>query len=335
MNILDYVEGGGAPFNPKGIIIERHRKDNLSDSEARQVIDGITTTTEECAEDVCRAPGSPCSSDKVLKMFAVFVDENEKKPSSSSDILERIEAVLGCTSESCVLVNPKFRQFTAKNKIIDMELETRFKAKGPRNSEALLSNFNIDDTLKRWARKFTNFFPCHFAMMDFERTKEEFETLDLVDVFEGRVSINLGIGMGAVKRPSTCFGCIVNTDSSSGPGIHWVAVFIDIRPPPGEDWTIEYFNSTGRPPPKAMVRWMEKSRARLAEHRGTKSNKNMNVITVPVTDLNHQESQTECGLYSLYYIRRRLEGTPYSYFSETLIPDSAMKIFRTHVFRSS
>jgi hypothetical protein len=54
---------------------------------------------------------------------------------------------------------------------------------------------------------------------------------------------------------------------------------------------------------------------------------------IAVTDVDHQESQTECGLYALYYIRRRLDGTPFSFFFEKLIRDAAMTAFRTHVFR--
>ena len=80
-------------------------------------------------------------------------------------------------------------------------------------------------------------------------------------------------------------------------------------------------------PRRAMTNWMQKSCTRLSERHET--------IAVAVTDLDHQESQTECGLYALYYIRRRLEGTPYSFFFERLVPDAAMTAFRQHVFRAN
>jgi hypothetical protein len=131
---------------------------------------------------------------------------------------------------------------------------------------------------------------------------------------------------------------VINTDTSSGPGKHWVAVFVDCRPAPDEPWTVEYFNSAGRPPPKAMVGWMERRRAQLAAYRGQLPSSRghvCDVIAVPVTDMDHQESQTECGLYALFYIRRRLEGTPYSFFFSQLVPDAAMTAFRAHVFRAA
>ncbi|MHB8736931.1 MAG: Ulp1 family isopeptidase, partial [Terriglobales bacterium] len=58
------------------------------------------------------------------------------------------------------------------------------------------------------------------------------------------------------------------------------------------------------------------------------------VESVPVTSMPHQNLDTECGLYALYYIRRRLEGVPYTFFEKQRIPDEAMTEFRKHVFRA-
>lgn len=348
---------GGAPAGKKG------RADNLAalelDSNALQALEGLTTTTEECAEDADHAPGTPCATRKVVKAVALFASAHGsppgKKPSEpasellpaaatpEAEAVRAAAAILGCDSESCVIASPVFRQFVVDKRLLpeaalERELEVRFKAQGPRGSTALLSNFNIDETLRRWARVFPEYYPCPFAMMDFDRTGEAFSSLDLVDVFEGREPLDLGPGFGVVRRRAQCFGCVVNTDNSSGPGKHWVAVFVDGRPPAGAPWTVEYFNSAGRPPPKAMTNWMERTRARLAEYRASLPScrgRVCDVISVPVTDMDHQESQTECGLYALYYQRMRLQGTPYSFFFKQLIPDSAMTAFRAHVFRAS
>jgi hypothetical protein len=212
---------------------------------------------------------------------------------------------------------------------LDLELETRFKAPGPRAGKALLSNYNLDETLRRWARVFPGFYPCPFAMMDFDSNGDAFGRLDLLAILEGRVHAELGPGVGRVRRPTTCFGCVVNTDTSRGPGRHWVAVFVDCRPE-SKPWTVEYFDSVGHPPPRPMTSWMERTRARLADHRTAPA-----VETVPVTDIDHQESRTECGLYALFYIRRRLEGAPLQAFARQRIPDAAMTAFRRHVFRAA
>jgi len=64
-------------------------------------------------------------------------------------------------------------------------------------------------------------------------------------------------------------------------------------------------------------------------------NKNNKVIIAQVYKLEHQMSSTECGVYTLFYIRSRLEYIPYTKFLEEIIPDENMKDFRTHCFRDS
>ena len=335
---------------------------NLSEDDIK-ALKGITTTTDECAEGIEHAPGTPCASKKVLEAVVKFAasvsasgvsaDAAPKAREGSSDLLptaatpeaeavRTAAAVLGCNSESCVIAHPSLHEFVVERQIIpprafDIELKVRYKAPGPRDSLALLSNYNIDETLQRWARIFPEFFPCPFAMMDFDHNGDYFSDADIPAMLQGKVEANLGTGVGKVRRRFTCFGCVVNTDTSRGPGKHWVAVFVDCRAPPGEPWTVEYFNSAGRPPPKPMLGWMERTRAKIAEYRSSlpeSRNAVCDVISVPVTDMDHQQSQTECGLYALFYIRRRLEGTPYSFFETQIVPDNAMTAFRQHVFAS-
>lgn len=333
-----------------------------NDECAVAALSGGTTTTDECAEDAGHAPGAPCSEGRVRKAIVEFGAEAppalllaEAPPgllptenSVDAEAVRRAAAKLNCSSESCIVAHPQLLEFVISRKLatereLQLELELRFKERGPRNSLALLSNFNIDGTLRRWARVFPEFFPCPFAMMDFDSNGDYFGDADFPAILEGRADADLGPGIGRVRRPFTCFGCVVNTDTSRGPGKHWVAVFVDCRPPPGEPWTVEYFNSTGRPPPRPMPQWMERTRARLAEYRGDAFCKRRtgageraacDVVSVPVTDIDHQESQTECGLYALFYIRRRLEGVPYQFFTRQFVPDDAMTEFRQHVFAS-
>ena len=59
-------------------------------------------------------------------------------------------------------------------------------------------------------------------------------------------------------------------------------------------------------------------------------------VSRAVTSVAHQRSQTECGPYSLYYIRRRLEGAPVETFTDpkVRISDEAMEEFRRYLFRA-
>lgn len=358
-SILSYVistrharlkTGGG---DEKKVAFNEKRNNTLLPDDA---LAGLTSTTDECAEGIGHIPGTPCSSKKVISLISKYMFNNPrveiasktistylpKSTSADSKIVRAAASQLGCSSESCVLAHNDLKQYIVNQQqdvpsnILALELVTRFKAPGPRNNTSLLSNFNIDETLQRWARVFQDFFPCPFAMMDFDHNGDYFGDADLPAILEGKKEANLGASIGKIRRKFSCFGCVVNTDTSSGPGKHWVAVFVDCRPPPGKAWTVEYFNSVGKPPTKQITYWMEKTRKKLADYRTERAdckNSVCDVIAVPVTDIDHQESYTECGLYALFYIRRRLEGTDYSFFENKIIPDSAMTTFRQHIFR--
>lgn len=304
----------------------------------------LTTDDSECAELVGRAPGAPCSSAQVVAALGEFVVQTPpgREPARAPGILpststaagavvQEAAKVLGCSSESCVVAHPKFRRFVAEEggglggvHVLDVEVDRRFKTTGPRNSTRLLSNYNIDGVLQQWAAAFPAFFNFGFNMMDFETAGGSLARTDLGDVLAGREVQDLGKQGGRVRRPCDTFACVLNTDVSTGRGKHWVAVFGDCR---REDaWSLEYFNSAGNPPPPPVVRWLETSAARL----GALSAR---VDIVPLTNMRHQSSRTECGLYALYFIRRRLEGAPAEEFRSTFVPDEAMTEFRKHVFR--
>jgi hypothetical protein len=261
-------------------------------------------------------------------------------------VVREAAAVLGCSSESCVLMKLRQRRLVSEHDI-RAEFARRFKPAGPRDSRALLSNSNIDGVLRRWADEFPDFCPCPFAMADFETNGDAFASAD---------PAQLRLDGEARGAPCRTFACVHNTDISSGPGIHWVAVFVDMRPEPAGpgQWSVEYFNSAGRPPARPIIRWMERVRAQLVAARAQlAAGKGLpaedaagnplpaegaagTVETRAVTSVAHQKSQTECGPYALYYIRRRLEGAPVDEFADPLrrVPDAAMEEFRRHLFRA-
>ena len=323
----------------------------------------LSTDTGECSESVVRRTGEPCSSTRVAAAVKEFVDHSQnsgvvttfdesddqhgtlpKSKTTEAKAIRTAAKVLGCTSESCVVTHPKFRSFVTTQgagldkvggvNVLDVEISRRFKTQGPRDSTQLLSNFNIDGVLQEWAASRKDFYNFSFNMIDFETTGGSLARTDVANILEGRAPQNLGTMGGIVERPCTTFACVLNTDVSTGRGKHWVAVFGDCR---GKDeWSVEYFNSAGNPPPPAITRWLEETAARLSEFRASHPRKfgNGPVNTVSLTDVRHQNSKTECGNYTLYYIRRRLEGAPHTEFMDKLIPDAAMVAFRKHIFRS-
>ena len=102
-------------------------------------------------------------------------------------------------------------------------------------------------------------------------------------------------------NPSTKeFGFIVNTDSSSGPGKHWRAVFIDNDE---ERPSIEYFDPLGDAPETQLIDDMKKIVDKLGNEKYFLFKENM---------VKRQADDTDtCGHFSLKFLEDRFNGVPW------------------------
>jgi hypothetical protein len=348
---MENLKGGSKERASKNV--KRSKEKRSSGGKSRSKInlnDYVTTNKKECSDFV---DGGVCSDNNILNavvlafgennkgfnnknMFDIVKNEVGRDVSIIEDIMDKAKNKLNCDSESCVVSHPEFKKFVFHTHLVsksDLEnnLKKRFKIKGPKDNTNWLSNYDIDKTLQDWACKFEDFFPCPFAMIDFDRTNDPLNAYNLADIYLGKYSKNTTLGN--IKIPCRTFGCAINTDVSSGSGKHWMAIFVDMR---GPEWTIEFFNSAGNGPQKSIVRWMARTKEYLdtfiANNKDLTTTRPVKIVTV--SSLEHQESNTECGLYTLFYIRCRLENVPYSRFLEgEEIPDESMMEFRKHCFR--
>jgi len=299
--------------------------------------------------------GESCLDDKVKNAIADVVNVSPDLPEKS--ILEKAKYFTNCANITCTI-----KKIAEKSDVVQEFLPlifASFKTRGPHDSTELLSNINIDAVLSRWAAEFNGFFNCQFSMMDFHEVPTQFGKISLANVMAGKVALNIGPNAQNVYRPADCFACVLNTDFSGGGGKHWVCVFVDCRPGVGKPWTIEYFNSTGNPPCSNIIKWMENAKEVLTIYRkkccvsgtasdavrsGVKESTDCSeeiapgtmreVKAFPVSNVCHQESNTECGLYALFYIRARLTGHSYEVFRNERIKDADMILFRQYIFRS-
>lgn len=304
------------------------------------------TTTLSITDCVVETDGCPCASKEIVRKIPNIIDldaalKEAKSPmlpdgdNKGAKIIRKAAAVLNCDSEACVLTNATVKSAIGTD-VINKELAVKFKEQGPRNSSEWLSNVNIDKTLQKWAVEFTDLFVYPFCMSDFYKTRGSLATIRICDILDGKVPQK--IATGTVTRPCKRMCCVLNTDVSTGRGIHWVCIYVDCTKSPA---SIEYFNSAGNPPFLNAVKWMEQTRAELMKCAAGKGPADVrpevslhkNVETLSVTSVPHQESDSECGVYCLFYIRKRSEGTPVQYFMDKRIPDAEMSEFRKYLFR--
>jgi hypothetical protein len=143
------------------------------------------------------------------------------------------------------------------------------------------------------------------------------------------------------------FGVVLNTDVRTGGGIHWFTIFCDFRrgettvdsngrihknDSPNKDYfTLEYFNSSGFLPPPQVDKWLLRTCIKLNSimENGKKKYPTKIVLNVGTQ---HQQLDTECGVYSIYYIYKRLKGVSYVTINSKEIPDELMTKFRKNLF---
>jgi len=262
-------------------------------------------------------------ADVASKYIKDYLEQSGYKKTSTMSTPEMVDTMkdlLSVKSESEIWESRRVRDFIGHD-VADKILRKKYKPPGPANSTALLDNINIDSNLEQWSENSQQlfkkkFFHVHYQMIDFMKTHSELSVLDL-----GKL-ISLGYN---------CFGVVLNTDISSGRGKHWFCLYGDFTRAgtKNDPYTLEYFNSSGNPPLDAVTIWMEE-----ACHNLLKQNKKYcDIIRSAPRRL--QQSQTECGMWSLLYIRSRLEGHPPEWFYSVGANDLDMIEYRKLLFRSS
>jgi len=239
---------------------------------------------------------------------------------SDLDVVEVLKKELGVFSESNIWENERFKNYAGINDSTYV-LNNYFKPEGPYNSTALLNNFNIDATLKQWKDHSDTLFKCKFyhvpfQMIDFAKTKTELATLDIYNV---------------IKSGYNCLGVVLNTDVNTGRGKHWFCLFCDFKHSGSIDdpYTLEYFNSSGNPPMSEVEIWLQTNKHNMKKT----YDKNCSIVRSASRRLQH--SQTECGVWSLMYIKSRLENRGVNWFYKVRADDRDMILLRKHLFRKS
>lgn len=254
------------------------------------------TTAPECAPHI--AGSAVCSSAEALKKIKEWLHFPQSTDPKAA--ISEAKDKLGCESESCLYTKSPFVELKSELK--------RFNPTGPWNSTEWLSNDNIDDVLRLYTKKFPRFYHVKFQMRDFKKQGRELANLDWTEII----------------KKYDCMACVLNTDETGRPGEHWVCVFVDIK-----GRTVEYFDSAAQSPPQEFVDWVSDTAIQLADALGKA------VKETIVTKVEHQQGDSECGVYCLYYIINRLNGVPFHVFEYRKIPDEDMVEFRGYLFRHS
>lgn len=272
-----------------------------------KIVEQIFGKQSECA--FTKDQAAVCSPKTVVKKMADFVKEKTgQEIKDPVKVVHTLKERMNCNSESCVIKSPEFVEF-ARLTHVDQILDEFFKPSGPATHFGLLSNFNIDLVLDQLSEKHKNFLHIPFQMRDFERVGTELARIDLADQF---------------RKGIQTFAVVLNTDWSSGRGIHWYCIFGEKK---NNKIQLEYFNSSGKEPLPETQAWLQKTKHYLTKE-----------LKIPVeikysTGIQFQNDEHSCGVYCLMYIWLRLEGVSPSWFKADNFNDPVMHKARRVLFR--
>jgi hypothetical protein len=224
-------------------------------------------------------------------------------------IIEAAIDLLDLDSELDLWQTKHFRDYVG-HAYADQIIRNYFKPKGPAHSTRLLDNIVIDECLRGWMLHSMNLFNKRFLhigyqMLDFAKYPGQFSSLDLIEL----------------EKNYDCFGLILNSDISTGPGKHWVAIY-GVFNQQRDQLDFEFFNSSGNPIYEEVVEFCSKFTGKIM----------VNLIRVNHKRL--QRSKTECGVWSLLYIKNRLLNRSMHYFFKQNTNDDDIVKLRKYLFRA-
>ena len=182
------------------------------------------------------------------------------------------------------------------------------------NPEEWLSSSDIDKVQKEYVKLFPAYKYLGCVPIDFD--KQSSLGTCLVDSL-------CSLDIGEIYRQGySQIGIVFNTDVSTGPGQHWIAVFCDISPSL-EYPRMTYFDSYAHKPEKEiqrlMKRWKEQWDALKVHGKG---------MVLSYNKTRHQYQDSECGMYCLYFHYCCLADIS----MEERVPDEVVRGFRGVLF---
>lgn len=214
-----------------------------------------------------------------------------------------------CSKESCWL-----KQKFIRNKLPSDFYLNNFSPKQPKEwkkkPHAWLSSIEIEELMYQYEKRYKHFMFLGPSPVDYNKHKHHNEC-----VWEEICKFSL---FDMKKKGISKVGLIFNLDPHYKEGSHWVAMFINIRKK-----YIYYFDSYGDEIPARLMKFVRNIR-KQGRHLGEK-------YKFHQTTRRHQYLSTECGMYSLYFIIKLLEGAKIEFFDKR-INDKYMRKLRSIYF---
>lgn len=262
-----------------------------------------------------------CYSDKDLhKLRDIWNARHPDRPIKTNDPKEIWTTIKSYYKKTCNKESCWIKQMI-KNSKLEKELMDSFAPESPedwkKNPNEWLSSVDIMQVMRQYEKKYKCFDFMGPSPIDYDSLEMHGKC-----VWEELCHFNLA---EQIKKGKTKIGIIFNTDPHYKGGSHWISLFINIK-----KGTIFFFDSGGDKIPKQIMKFVND----IIKQGHTLKNP-IKFTFDENHPVEHQYGNTECGIYSLFFIVHMLEDKITSHYLKThILKDEFMENFRKVYFNS-
>lgn len=232
---------------------------------------------------------------------------------NSNTIYKKLKKYMSnvCSTEMCWL-----NQHQHLGSSVTSNIKESFRPIAPRtwekNPYAWLSSDEISNVMYQYELAYSNFIFIGPSPINFDDKK-----YNGVCVWDELCNFNL---IKLINRGIDKIGFIFNTDPDYKSGQHWISLFIDVKKK-----TITFFDSVGTPIPKEIKVFINRVK--------TQGLPKIKFKVVTSDGIVNQRKDSECGVYSLFFICNMCDGTINSKHLQTnIFKDDFIHKFRNIYF---
>lgn len=271
-----------------------------------------------CSPNPNKSSFSCYTNDALFKMKNYWNARHERDKISTNEPKEiwmelKEKMSDSCDRESCWL-RSKFMEGNVDSELLNYTFAPNSPSDWKRKPNEWLSSLDIVAVMKQYEKYYKCFEFLGPSPIDFDYHKIYGEC-----VWEELCNLNLS---DLIKRNKNKIGIVLNTDPHYKDGEHWISMFVNIKKK-----VIVYFDSNGDEPPKQVVKLID-----MIKNQGKQIGIDFNVH---MNTREHQRTDSECGMYCLYFIIQMLKDTDLDYFLENEIPDKEVFELRNKYFNSN
>jgi hypothetical protein len=287
----------------------------------------------KCAPGNKYVDGSCISKKHLIDMAEKWNSKNKnniiKITQDKQELVNQFEEKLSdkCSDQVCWLR----LDFIKKLENEDL-LDNTFRPYGPTGKYEWLSTTDIDNVINQYQTNYKEFLFLGAVPYDFDNLK--FLGIYDLDFEELEKSGKYKIGM------------VINLDEHYKSGSHWVGLYTNLK-----ENKIYFFDSVGKKPRKRIKKFINRITKylynknfneklninslynKLQQYAG-KNNiiNNLSKFDIRYNHIQHQFKDSECGVYSIHFITRLVEGESFDSIINNVIKDDVMNQFRKQYF---